>query len=487
MESHTNKGNKNLISLLAGPLMFVVAVLLLPGDVFSTTSSAAIGTLIWMGIWWANLPVEIGVTAFVPILVNLFFQLIPMDELLRKYATETFVLLLGADIIALYWNKVGLDKRIAISSLVLIGPSLGQQIIVWFSASAFLSMFLPNLAVCAMLTPIAFSMIKSAGENDCSKSTAGAFILCSIAWGCGIGGLGTPIGGAMNLVAIEYLEDLIGKEFLYIDWAVRFIPFLILLLVGNLIVLMLLKPKGAKLPRSREFFRSTYNELPPMSRYEKIGLLLFALMIILPFARPLYVDLIPNLKPAYVFILLAFSVFFIPAEDGKPLLSWTEAFKEVYWGILFMISSGLAVGYLITETGAANEFASLLTSFRLSGGFGMILAIVTFTVLLAESSNNTSAAAISVPIVISFTKVLNLNPIPYVFITIAAFNSAYMLPTTVRSIPIGYGVPTKFLLKKGFLLTATTIILISVIGYLFMLLIPGFSILSLIEPITTKI
>lgn len=478
MDNHNVKKNKNLISLLAGPLMFAAAILFLPADIFSNASRVAIGTLVWMGIWWANLPVEIGVTAFVPVLVNLFFQLVPMDALLGKYATETFVLLLGADIIALYWNKVGLDKRIAISSLVFIGPSLGQQIIVWLSASAILSMFLPNLAVCAMLTPIAYSMVKSSGEDDCSKSTVGAFILCAIAWGSGIGGLGTPMGGAMNLVAVEYLEDLIGKEFLYIDWAIRFIPFLLLLLAGNIAVLMLLKPKAAKLPGTREFFRSVYNELPPMSGYEKIGLLLFALMIILPFARPLYVDLLPNLKPAYVLILLAFFVFFIPAKDGKPILGWTEAFKEVYWGILFMISSGLAVGYLITQTGAAGEFASLLNSFQLSGGFGMILAIVTFTVLLSEASNNTSAAAISVPIVISITKMLNLDPIPYVLITVAAFNSAYMLPTTVRSIPVGYGVPTKFLLKKGFLLTATTIILISLIGYLFMLLIPGFSVIS---------
>lgn len=59
-------------------------------------------------------------------------------------------------------------------------------------------------------------------------------ILLAIVWGAGIGGFGSPLGGAANLVAISYLEKLTGQEFMYIDWVVRFLPLLVLVLLLNL-------------------------------------------------------------------------------------------------------------------------------------------------------------------------------------------------------------------------------------------------------------
>ena len=105
----------------------------------------------------------------------------------------------------------------------------------------------------------------------------------------------------------------------------------------------------------------------------------------------------------------------------------------------------------------------------------MILIFTAFTVFLSEISNNTSSAAISIPIVISVCRGLDLNPMPYLFTVIAAFNCAYMLPTTIRAIPVGYGLSPKFLIQKGFVLTLATILVVSVTGYLFMRFWPAFS------------
>ena len=38
-------------------------------------------------------------------------------------------------------------------------------------------------------------------------------IMLAISWGVSLGGGGTPIGGAMNQVAISALQDYTGKEF----------------------------------------------------------------------------------------------------------------------------------------------------------------------------------------------------------------------------------------------------------------------------------
>ena len=101
-----------------------------------------------------------------------------------------------------------------------------------------------------------------------------------------------------------------------------------------------------------------------------------------------------------------------------------------------------------------------------------------FTVLLAELSSNTAAAAISIPVVMSLTETLGLNPVPYWYITSMAFNAAFILPLTVRAIPVAYGLDVSHLFKKGPQLTILCIVAITIVGYLFMKIWPFFSVLS---------
>ena len=98
------KKNK-LISLILGPVLFFAALLLIPDSLFAFSARCAVGLVFWMGCWWITLPVAVGVTALLPILVNAFFDLVPMSTISGKYFSEIVVLLLGADLISLSWEK----------------------------------------------------------------------------------------------------------------------------------------------------------------------------------------------------------------------------------------------------------------------------------------------------------------------------------------------------------------------------------------------
>ena len=465
--------NKRL-ALLLGPACFLLCLLLLQ-QVFSFPARAAVGTLAWMGVWWVTLPVHTGVTGFIPVLVNSIFCLVSMDSLLAKYANETIFLLIGADLISISWTVTGLDRRIALKSLYLIGPSLTQQIVVWFLVSTGLSMFLPNMVVCAMLTPIALSMLRYVGEDDLYTGKIAPIILVSIAWGAGIGGMGTPLGGAMNLVAIDYLEELIGQEFMYTSWFVHMAPLLLAIVLADCLCLMLIRPRKTNLQGTREYFRNLYHELPSPTRDEKVSLCMFIVVMVLCFTRDLYASYLPGLKPAYAFLVCGILTFVIPKKDGGSLNTWDHASRELGWGLIYMCGGGMAIGAMLSDTGAIEGFSGIISNLPLNGGFGTFLAFSAFTVLLSEISNNTSAAAISIPIVISICEGLGLTPLPYLYTVIAAFNCAYMLPTTIRAIPVGLGLAPKYLLKKSALLTASSIVVAALVGYLLTCFWPAFS------------
>ena len=205
------KGDLSIINKIMGPVLFGLCIWLLPQSVFDTFQSrAAIGTVLWMAYWWISEALDYAVTAFLPIVVNALFNLVDMKDVIANYASETILLLLGASILTVSWEIVGLDKRVACAFLSIVGTSLTTQILFWFLLSTALSAILPNAVVTATITPIAVSMLRYRGINKVSESEPASIILMSIAWGAGIGGLASPLGGAMNLVVVNYIQELTG-------------------------------------------------------------------------------------------------------------------------------------------------------------------------------------------------------------------------------------------------------------------------------------
>lgn len=213
-----------------------------------------------MAFWWITAPVDFAVTAFLPIVLNSLLQMADMSAVIANYASETILLLLGASIISVSWEETGLDNRVAAKFLSLVGNNIRQQIVFWFLLTTILSAILPNAVVCATITPIAVSMLRYVGEKDIVKSRAGSLILLTIAYGTGVGGLASPLGGAMNLVTVDYLEQLTGQEYMYIGWVIRFLPIMLVLVISNIIMLVLNVKKNEELGGSKEYFIREYKK-----------------------------------------------------------------------------------------------------------------------------------------------------------------------------------------------------------------------------------
>ena len=95
MYGSKRKRRLHSVAVLLGPLSFGLTILLLEWF-FGFKAAAALGTTVWMALWWILRPVNISVTAFVPIGVNALFDLIPMQHVISQYFSEIIVLLFGA-------------------------------------------------------------------------------------------------------------------------------------------------------------------------------------------------------------------------------------------------------------------------------------------------------------------------------------------------------------------------------------------------------
>ena len=195
---------KRLIHLIIGPVLYALIWLLgTEANLLDATAAKGLGVAVWMIYWWVTRPVNITVTALLPGIVNALFNIVPMENVISQYASSSIVLIFGSCLLTAPWAKIGLDKRISLKALSLIGPSMKSQIAVWLLAAAVLSNMMPNVVVVAIFTPIAVSMLAAAGYKDIKTCEPAVPILCAIAWGSQLGGAGTPLGGAMNITAIS--------------------------------------------------------------------------------------------------------------------------------------------------------------------------------------------------------------------------------------------------------------------------------------------
>ena len=85
----------------------------------------------------------------------------------------------------------------------------------------------------------------------------------------------------------------------------------------------------------------------------------------------------------------------------RQVINWEDV-KGVSWGIFFIIGAGLSLGETLTRTGATDWFADLITPLVVVPPYLVSLLFLVYTsALLTNLLNNTTIAAIFVPILIT--------------------------------------------------------------------------------------
>ncbi|MBI4474648.1 MAG: anion permease [Acidobacteria bacterium] len=468
----------NWLHLVAGPAVFVV-MLLIPIDSMAYPIRCSLGLLIWMAWWWISRAVDLAVTGFLPLIVVALFNFVPVATVLGAYAQDLIILLLGANLLTTTWARWGLDRRIALGSLIGVGTNTTRQIVVWFVISLVLSAFLPNTIVAAAMIPIVIAMLRYIGIEDLWNSNLGTALVLAIAWGTSVGGFATPLGGAPNLLTIKFVQDTVTHhEFLFMTWVTRFLPLTIALIICSVVYMRFaFKPEMKELQGTRSYFVEEMRKLGSMSIPERWGLFLFGFATVLAFTRQFYASRLPALSPAYVFLACGVLCLII-RHQGQPLIDWGYAQSKMMWGLFYLFAGGTALGEILSQTGTAKFLAEILVPFASGGGFAAVAVFAILTMVVTQITSNTAAIAITVPIAITTFQSLNMNPIPFVYIVTAVGNCGFVLPSSAGgpAVAAGYGINLKTMLVKGFWLSLIALAVLLFGGYILAVFWSGFGV-----------
>ena len=299
-------------------------------------------------------PIPFPAIALLTLVLQVVLGVAPPDQVASSFMNDAVLFVMGSLMFAIAIVHQGLDIRLARFIVFIFGKSKRMFLAGLMSISAILSSFLGEHTVIAIMLPIGLSVIKNIDTQQTDGKNAVLITLFSIAYGTIIGSIGTPSGGARNVIMINYLQEFSNVHIDYWKWMKHAYPILIIQLIVAYFVLQFAFPSSLKNIKMRGYKKNVENR----SVKKDINHLFSCLIIIAIIASWFTFNDIYGLGIIALGGALTFMIF--------GMITWEEINKNTNWGVILLFAATISLGFQINETGASSwlviKFNELLNS-----------------------------------------------------------------------------------------------------------------------------
>ncbi|MAV96871.1 MAG: anion transporter [Candidatus Marinimicrobia bacterium] len=337
------------------------------------------------------------------------------DGVASSFMSDAVFFIMGSLMLAVALVNQGLDKRLALSVINVTGNKTWRIVLGFVTISAFLSSFVGEHTVAAMMLPVALALIRNAGLSTNKGTTLSTLLLFSIAYGCAIGSIGTPSGGGRNVIMIGYLAEFGMGTISYLDWMKFAYPMLIIEIpIVTLILWYTFTPEQKIMDSSVRKLKVKVAKTGKLTANQILAMVIF-LFVFLGWIF---------LSPIIGLGIVALSGVFLYLSFG--LIEWQEINRNTNWGVILLFGSAISLGIQMKETGAALWVAEQ-TLYYLDIIFKDIAIVrwfvsVVVTGLLTNLLSNAATVAVLGPIILD----MGGNPIVMGMMTSIASAFAYL-------------------------------------------------------------
>jgi len=486
------------IGLVIGPVLFA-AIMLAPTPEGLSPGGQAVGaTTAWVAVWWIGESIPIPATSLLPIVLFPLTGALDVDAATAPYANDLIFLFMGGFFIAMAMQRWDLHRRIALRTIRAVGIGPRRLILGFMIATAFLSMWVSNTATAMMMTPIGLAVVLQTTDlidrTDADIPTAqgefnfGTALMLCIGYSASVGGVGTIIGTPPNLVLVGAINETFGQSISFAQWMLYGVPIATLgvVIVWVYVTRFILPPEMDTLPGGMEVIDDEIEALGPMTREEKLVLVVFAVTALAWLSRSFVLQpVIPGITDSIIAIAGALVLFLVPARESNGsftfLLDWETA-VGIPWGIILLFGGGLSIAAGFQETGLAEWIGGLLGGLEGVSILLVMSVVVLLTIFMTEVTSNTATTAMLMPIMASLAVGLTIHPYGVMIGAATAASFAFMLPvaTPPNAVVFGSGYITMpQMAKTGFGLNIIGILLVIALALTWIPLIWGINLTEL--------
>jgi DASS family divalent anion:Na+ symporter len=323
------------------------------------------------------------------------FRVLPIEKALSGYADKFVWLVLAAFFISRAMIKTGLGHRIALIFVRLIGrKTLGLGYALVFT-DFILASFIPSTGARSggIILPIARSVTETydSRPDDGTEGRLGTFLMTML-YQCEVILCATFLTGqASNVIIAGFAAQHAQIDLNYSIWFFSaIVPSLLSLLVIPMMIYRFFPPEVKETPNAVAFAHDELAKLGPLSRHEKILLVVFVAVVILWITSKLHgID-------STVIALLGISSLLVSG-----VLAWHDLIDETHaWEVFIWYGGLVMMATALGETTIPKLFAGGVAS--VTGGWSwpialLILALVFFYAHYAFASITAHVTAMFIP------------------------------------------------------------------------------------------
>jgi DASS family divalent anion:Na+ symporter len=315
-------------------------------------------------------PLPGGAMVLLGVAATALLGVMPVSQALAGYGDPVVWLVLAAFFMSRGMIKTGLGRRIAFLFIRAIGRrslGLGYALI---ATDVLLATFIPSNG--ARSGGIIFPIAKSLAEAYDSRpgptaSRLGAFLMILI-YQCEVVICAMFLTGqASNPLIAKFALQATGIELSYSRWALgAIVPGVVSLLVIPLLLHRIFPPEIKRTPAAAEFAAAELERMGPMTKQERLMLLVFALVASLWMTTAFH-----GIHYAAV-ALLGISVLLLSG-----VLTWEDALTErAAWDVFVWYGGLVRMAEALSETGITKRFADTAAEFTAGWTWWAALAIL---------------------------------------------------------------------------------------------------------------
>ncbi|MBR3880723.1 MAG: SLC13 family permease [Mailhella sp.] len=477
---------KQVCALLAGPLVAAILLMIDPLPGLTPLGMKALAGALWFLIWLMFEPISLVAASVWAVVIFVILGVTTPKQAFSYFGTPTIMLLFGATMILGVWTESNFIQRYSIKALTMpfIKGKTKNFIFAFVAAASILSCITPNIPVvilfCTLATTIAKEFNIKPGEGNLIR------MLCVLSLFCAnVGGIATPLGGAPNMTTIAMTSKMLNTQIEFWQWCMIGIPVAAAVMLVSTIVCFYLFPlkenERHTLPFAASFLREKEEKLGPISRYEKIAVVVMAFamfmwVVVPPLMGPLGLKKYAALTGApFVAMAIAALLLVIPVRTDEKTgrfvfaMSWPQSQKNILWGVLVLIMASTLMGDALVKGGIDKWMAS-----GISNALGDIstfwawTSLVFLTGFVSQFAANSGTITLFVPITVALAPVYGFHPLAACITVGIAANLASMFPFSAPPVAVAvessgaYIKPTDFAIGGFIILVLGTAAIMAV-------------------------
>jgi len=355
-------------------LLVAVATVLLPTpDGLTPGGKNLVGVFAIALILWVTEGIPIAVTSLLVIVLQWLLQIATPVAAIAGFMTPVFFFVLTMFCIAQVVVDSGLARRLAVALLIRSGNDSRRVVLAFMVGTATVSTIVSDVPAAAVWMSMALPLLARIKAVPGHSAFAKALMI-GIPFASFIGGVATPAGSSINILALFQIEQFGKVQVSFLQWMGLGIPMTIVLTPVSWWVLMRCYPPEVPTIGDPEELRQERRAIGGLTTSEKKVLGLLSMMLALWIASS-WVRAIDTTMVA----MAGAVAMFLP---GINLLTWPRAQKSIGWDALMLIGGVTSLGAAAGSTGLAKYLVGALPDMQMWPAAAVIALVSAVTVLI---------------------------------------------------------------------------------------------------------